>query len=132
MASNALYEMHHDHRVWRGDVAFWRDQIDRWRRDYRAAQDELATVGAALRQHVEALDRHAEAIDAHQEAVNEHEGRLAAAECCDDPAHLIIGSHSEQTESHAVCSAAHERIRKHHQRVMVEIAALAGADGGER
>lgn len=121
--------MQADHSQWRAAHAEWRREIERWQAEHDQALVRLAQMQRAVQQHGEALSDHAYALQQAEKAVLRHDRALARqlSEGTEREQDYLMEKHREEEFSFVQHENAHERIRKHHQRVLSQLEALEKA-----
>lgn len=108
--STKLSEPHREHLLWRGESAFWHDQIREWELEIDEAVKSLSQVEQALRDHKLRLEAHAAAVRLYQLEADRHEHQLAEA----GRAGAAVESTSTEAE-HALESDHHMNRRRTHE-----------------
>ena len=118
-----------DHERWLTGLAQWRNDIQRWQAEHRAAIARLAEVQHAIDEHGRCLDDHAIEFGRIEEAVASHECLMdgEAGEPLMPPDEETIRRHREQEAGFCRHENAHGRIAHHHDAVMECMRALEAA-----
>lgn len=115
------------HQDWQAEHATWYADNERWQAEHQAALETLKQIEQGLQDHREALNEHArctlahaEGIAADERAIDEYEQRGEHGTFHEslDCTHRVIADY------HLIQRQAHERIERHHQHVIAQVAAL--------
>ena len=129
MATSIHEELHHDHIVWKAEVAQWRDDVELWEHELNQAEAQMKDLEKALKAHREALFAHAAAVREREKVTNSHELALAAYEAGNTGEELpaMAVAHKREEKSQADQRSAHDRIRRHHHTVLANWSLLLKA-----
>jgi hypothetical protein len=120
MSASSHQKMHGEHREWKIDGEFWRDEVAVWERETNHLLNELTTVEQAIRGHAQVLRQHAASIRLYEHQFLKHEHNVAAYERQSVPLRLLSrsGVHAEEAEHHASKQSAHDKIKRQHRELM--------------
>lgn len=113
-------ELHREHLLWRGENAFWHDQIREWELEVDEAVKSLSQVEQALRDHKRRLEAHAAAVRLYQLEADRHEHQLAEAGRAPAAAGSIAtdADHATESEHHTKRRSTHETLKRSHHALM--------------
>ena len=113
-------EMHRDHCEWQSETALWHDELRAWQGELRDILSGADVVHGGVQKHLEALQSHAAFIRLYEQQMNTHEHCLAQFEQGEAPDQLVdfARKHRQEADHHANQRTAHQRVRKHQQKVM--------------
>ncbi len=126
MSKTIQQKMHDEHRRWARDHSGWLEDLDRWKKELRGALSDLLEVEDMLRDYMDALDVHADAIWQSRQRIQAHElvlsAEIKAGARATDKAYAL--THRRVAAQHERAAGAHTRIKKHHHKVIAEVARL--------
>lgn len=118
--------MHQDHRLWEGEIQFWRDNIAEWQKELSHARGRIQELEAAIRAQEEALRQYAASIRLDEQQTDEHEHALAEFERGGLGENLLELStkHLAEAKRHAEQREKHEALKRRHHRFIARCDAL--------
>jgi hypothetical protein len=123
----ALHQsMHQDHRLWEGEIHFWRDNVAEWQKELTQARDRIKELEAAIQTQEETLRKYAASIRLDEQRADEHEHALAEFERGEPGENLLrlAPKHQAEAKHHAEQREKHEQLKRRQHRFISHLQLL--------
>jgi hypothetical protein len=129
MTSLTPTQAHQDHTRWNSESAMWRDDIQQWNKEHKAARlaldDALATQNGTLSEHLESINQHGKKVKAAEHHIAEFERTMVENTDSDEPE--LNEHHRAEAETQNQLRDVHEQIKRHHYSAMAKLNVLVEA-----
>lgn len=117
--------VHQDFRLWLNDLVRWQQELSGWQQELSSVRTDLDRAMLALADHRRALESHGEQLAGEKAFLSEYQAAMTGCEAGEPLSGLVppVGAIAEWVERHPHLWDVHERIKRHHHRI-VETAAL--------